>query len=135
MTERDTVLSRPLVVGHKRDGRRCYDREAKRELIEASMQPGVSVAGMALRHGINANLLRTWIRRYQLEGDKQRAPANGRDGAVVAPSLHTRRAGQERGEGQQIAPGGAATQRRGLSMEGKDANQYLLAPAVYAKRM
>ena len=71
MTEQDTVLSRALVVGHKPDGRSCYDREAKRELIEASMQPGVSVAGIALRHGINANLLRTWIRRYQLGGEER----------------------------------------------------------------
>src|SRR5574337_173987 len=73
MTERDTALSRPLVVGHKRGGRSCYDREAKRELIEASLRPGVSVAGMALRHGINANLLRTWIRRYQLEREERLA--------------------------------------------------------------
>lgn len=71
MTEQDTALSRPLVVGHKRDGRSCYDREAKRELIEASLRPGVSVAGMALRHGINANLLRTWIRRFQLEREER----------------------------------------------------------------
>lgn len=73
MTDQDTALSRSLVVGHKRDGRSCYDREAKRELIEASLRPGVSVAGMALRHGINANLLRTWIRRYQLERDERLA--------------------------------------------------------------
>ena len=31
------------------------------------------MAGMALRHGINANLLRTWIRRYQLERDERLA--------------------------------------------------------------
>jgi len=61
MTEKTTALSRPLVVGRKRDGRRCYDPEAKRELVEACLQPGVSVAGMALDHGINANLLRKWI--------------------------------------------------------------------------
>jgi transposase len=67
MTEQATELSKRLVVGHKRDGRSCYDRDAKRELIEASLQPGVSVARMALLHGINANLLRSWIRRYQLE--------------------------------------------------------------------
>lgn len=65
MTERSTELVKGLVVGHKRDGRSCYDREAKRRLIEAAMQPGVSVARMALEHGINANLLRTWIRRHQ----------------------------------------------------------------------
>lgn len=65
MTERDTEITRRLVVGHKRDGRCCYDKEAKRELVEACLQPGISVARMALEHGINANMLRTWISRYQ----------------------------------------------------------------------
>jgi len=65
MTEKDTELSRCLVVGHKRDGRCCYDRQAKRELVEACMQPSVSVARMALQQGINANLLRTWITQYR----------------------------------------------------------------------
>ena len=65
MTEKDTELSRCLVVGHKRDGRCCYDRQAKRELVEACMQPGVSVARMALQQGMNANLLRTWITQYR----------------------------------------------------------------------
>ena len=65
MTEHKAELSRALVVGHKRDGRCRYDPAAKRELIEAALRPGVSVAGLALRHGINANLLRTWMRQYQ----------------------------------------------------------------------
>jgi transposase len=65
MTEKRTELSKRLVVGHKRDGRSCYDKEAKRELIEACLQPGVSIARMGLQHGINANLLRTWITRYR----------------------------------------------------------------------
>ena len=46
------------------DRLRCYDRQAKRELIEASLQPGVSVAKLALMHGINANLLRKWIGKH-----------------------------------------------------------------------
>lgn len=65
MTENTTELTRPLVVGHKRDGRCRYDVEAKRELVEACLRPGVSVARVALRHGINANLLRTWITCHQ----------------------------------------------------------------------
>jgi len=65
MIENDTELSRRLVVGHRRDGRCCYDKAAKQELIEACLQPGISIAGMALRHGINANLLRTWIGKYK----------------------------------------------------------------------
>jgi len=65
MAEKPTELSKRLVVGHKRDGRSCYDKEAKRELIEACLRPGVSVARTALQHGLNANLLRTWITRYR----------------------------------------------------------------------
>jgi transposase len=61
MSERAVDLVPGLVRGHKRDGRCIYDREAKRELVRRSLQPGVSVAGLALAHGINANLLRKWI--------------------------------------------------------------------------
>jgi transposase len=81
MTEKNIELSRRLVVGHKRDGRSCYDKEAKRELIEACMRPGVSVARMALQHGINANLLRTWITRYRQSIDEEAAMP-----ALITPS-------------------------------------------------
>lgn len=70
MTERDTELSKRLVIGYKRDGRACYDKEAKRELIEACLRSGISVARVALVHGINANLLRTWITRYQRQRER-----------------------------------------------------------------
>jgi transposase len=65
MTEKTTELSRPLVVGRKRDGRNCYDPEAKRELVAACLRPGISVSRMALEHGVNANLLRKWIDHYR----------------------------------------------------------------------
>lgn len=65
MTERNTELKKRFVVGRKADGRRCYDPQAKQELIAASLHPGVSIARMALEHGINANLLRTWISKRQ----------------------------------------------------------------------
>jgi len=65
MTEQMTELKQRLVVSRKQDGRCCYDPQAKRELIEASLQPGVSVAKLALAHGINANLLRTWMTKHQ----------------------------------------------------------------------
>jgi len=77
MTEKDTELSKRLVVGHKQDGRRCYDPDAKRELIEACMRREVSVARIALQHGINANLLRTWITRYQRQGQVLSPPVPG----------------------------------------------------------
>lgn len=65
MMESKSRLSQALVVGHRSNGRCRYDPEAKRELVEACLQPGVSVARMALKHGINANLLRKWINQYR----------------------------------------------------------------------
>ncbi|MBK8740370.1 MAG: transposase [Betaproteobacteria bacterium] len=80
MTEKHTELSQRLVIGHKRDGRSCYDKEAKRELVEACLRPGVSVARLALQHGVNANLLRTWITRYE----RQRPVMVGRPATGMA---------------------------------------------------
>lgn len=53
------------VIGVRRDGRRRYDPQAKNALVEAALQPGVSLAGLALKHGVNANLLRKWVVRRQ----------------------------------------------------------------------
>ena len=74
MMENKSRLSRSLVVGHRSNGRCRYDPEAKRELVKACLQPGVSVARMALEHGINANLLRKWINQYRENSSS--APSN-----------------------------------------------------------
>jgi transposase len=50
-----------LVTGTRRDGRRRYDLQSKRALARACLQPGVSLEGMALKRGVNANLLRKWV--------------------------------------------------------------------------
>ena len=42
-------------------GRRCFDPDGKRRLVEACGKPGASVAGLALKAGVNANQLRKWI--------------------------------------------------------------------------
>jgi len=68
MKEHNTRLSRPLIVGHGRDGRCLYDPEAKRELVEVCLQPGISVAKVALEYGINANLLRKWMGHHREVG-------------------------------------------------------------------
>ena len=64
-TDSDTALAVTLVG---RDGKRRYDRQSKRRLVEACLQPGVSVAGLALKAGINAILLRRWIKLHQQRG-------------------------------------------------------------------
>ena len=65
MKERIAEKIEGLIVGRKRDGRSIYSSAGKRALIHACLQPGISVAGSALANGVNANLLRKWIQRYQ----------------------------------------------------------------------
>jgi transposase len=60
---------RLVVTGTRRDGRRRYDLQSKHSLARACLEPGVSLAGMALKHGVNANLLRKWVVSYQLASD------------------------------------------------------------------
>ncbi|WP_234774913.1 IS66-like element accessory protein TnpA [Paraburkholderia tropica] len=68
----------PLKVTHiDEGGRRCFDPEGKRRLIEACEKPGASVAGLALKAGVNANQLRKWImleRRRSTFIDSGKAP-------------------------------------------------------------
>jgi transposase len=68
MTEISTELLGRLVTGHKRDGRCTYDPQAKSEIVQACIRPGVSVSRIAMQCGVNANLLRRWIVERQLEG-------------------------------------------------------------------
>ena len=69
--QKNTEVLSGLVVGHKSDGRCRYDPKVKQELIRQCMKPGVSVARMALQHGVNTNLLRTWITKAQRAIAKQ----------------------------------------------------------------
>jgi transposase len=63
--EHSMELVADLVRGQKSNGRRMYQAAAKRELVRRCLEPGVSVAGIALAHGINANLLRKWSTRAE----------------------------------------------------------------------
>jgi transposase len=42
-----------VVTGMRRDGRRRYDDDSKLALVKACLRSGVSLAGMALKHGVN----------------------------------------------------------------------------------
>ena len=58
------VVERAQLVARTRaDGRHVYRKEGKAALVAACSAPGVSVAAIALAHGVNANLLRKWITR------------------------------------------------------------------------
>lgn len=66
MEHADPIIA-DLVIRRKQNGRCVYSRTGKRALIEAALQPGVSVARIAMTHGVNANLLRKWIRAHEAE--------------------------------------------------------------------
>jgi transposase len=51
-----------LIRSKKSNGRCVYDKAAKRELVRRCLQPGVSLARTAMEHGVNANLVRKWVR-------------------------------------------------------------------------
>jgi transposase len=88
-----------------RTGRRTYTAEYKRSVVEECDEPGVSVAGVALTHRINANLLRRWIMRHNRESaaksptvllpvSVQRAsPVPGGEDGVSTATTNRRRAG------------------------------------------
>ena len=69
------------VVGAPRR-RREHSVEFKRDLVARSLEPGVSVAAIAMDSGINANLLFGWRRRH-LESLAQAEPASARSPAAV----------------------------------------------------
>lgn len=61
MTDKVPGLVEGLILKPATNGRCTYSKTAKQALVELCKQPGVSVAALALAHGINANLLRRWI--------------------------------------------------------------------------
>lgn len=64
MADKSVEIVEGLVVRGPVNGRRTYSKAAKQALVQICLRPGVSVAGTALAHGINANLLRRWMTRY-----------------------------------------------------------------------
>lgn len=45
-----------------RNGKKLYSSAFKAWIVEQALKPGVSVANLAMRHGVNANQLRRWMR-------------------------------------------------------------------------
>ena len=75
MSELISDLAKRLVVGHKRDGRSIYDEQAKRELVLACREPGVSIAKLARDCGVNANQVNSWVRLYERQLAKSATPS------------------------------------------------------------
>jgi transposase len=56
------------LIGRKR---RSWTRDEKRRIVEESLEEGVSIAEVARRHEVNANLLFTWRRKMGVEPSEQ----------------------------------------------------------------
>jgi transposase len=54
--------------------RRAWTRDEKRRIVEESLQVGASIAEVARRYELNANLLFTWRRKMGVEPTEQPAP-------------------------------------------------------------
>ena len=51
-----------------RNGKRIFTTAFKTWLVEQAGRPGMSVAGLAMKHGVNANQLRRWMKLQHLRG-------------------------------------------------------------------
>ena len=76
----DTMQSRPT-----RRTRRYHAPDLKREVVAACQQPGASVAGVALTHGLNANLVRRWMREASQGGGALTVTVSQPAGFVSVP--------------------------------------------------
>ena len=83
MPEHSIDLIPNLIKGHKRDGRCVYNKAAKRELVSRCLEPGVSLARLAMAHGVNANLLRKWVMKQAGANPPRRRKA----AVAVVPSV------------------------------------------------
>jgi hypothetical protein len=64
---------------------RTYTPAFKAQIVAACQHPGVSIASLAGRHGMNVNVVHRWLKEYERNG-WHRAVADGTSGsdAVVA---------------------------------------------------
>lgn len=86
--ERTAPRIEGLTLGHRADGRCIYSKSGKNALVEACLQPGVSVAASALVNGVNANLLRKWIRQYEVGMGKASRRERGEPLAAALLPIH-----------------------------------------------
>jgi len=61
--------------------RRRHSEEFKADAVAACTQPGMSMAAVAMAHGINANLLRRWVHEAQMKPASDAVRAEVDDGA------------------------------------------------------
>jgi transposase len=87
------TISEQIADGRRR--RRLHSDEFKANVVAACMHPGMSMAAVAMANGINANLLRRWVRAAEMSIDSElpralptpKRPATGTSAAFVPIQL------------------------------------------------
>ena len=69
--------------------RRTHSTEFKAELVTMCRQPGISISAVAQAHGVNANLLRRWMKQYPVAANIPLAPAPAKLVPVQLEAPHT----------------------------------------------
>ena len=59
----DTIFS--LIKRITMRQRHSYPKSFKAQVVQECLQPGASVSGVAMSHGINANVVRKWLPLYR----------------------------------------------------------------------
>jgi len=67
--------------------RRRHSAEFKAKVVAACRQPGVSMAAVALAHGLNANLLRRWVVEAEQRPQPRLPAPSARETAATLPSF------------------------------------------------
>jgi transposase len=80
MTQDDLTFLPLRVTRVGAGGKRSFDPVDKQRLVDACLQPGASLSGLALKAGVNANQLRKWVRL------REQSNAPVRDGIAAASS-------------------------------------------------
>ncbi len=76
----NTIQTQLPVDGRRR--RRLHSDEFKANAVASCTQPGMSMAAVAMANGVNANLLRRWVREAELRSGGDRPDATV---ATIAP--------------------------------------------------
>lgn len=63
---------------------RTYAPEFKAELVAACQAPDVSIAALAGRHGMNANVLHRWLKEHRHDGRHPLIPRNAPAAATAS---------------------------------------------------
>ncbi|MFC0594573.1 IS66-like element accessory protein TnpA, partial [Ottowia pentelensis] len=66
--------------------RRLHSDEFKADAVAACAQPGMSMAAVAMAHGINANLLRRWVHEAEMRPSRDIVRADAGNAAKAQES-------------------------------------------------